>query len=147
MNRFMTVKKQPVIKHEGPCPDGWSDRVHGDICWRTLFSSGQTPTEDLTAGLAEILPGNEFKSHRHEQSEIYYILSGSGSISIDGAVYKVAPGTAIFIPGNAIHSIRNTGSDALRFFYAFAVDSIDEIDYFFTEDPREQESRLHGDPG
>ncbi len=126
-----TTHTQPVILPESACAEGWNDDLHGRVQWRTLFSAGRTPTEALTAGVAEILPGDELKVHRHTPPELYYLLTGEGIVTIDGVEYPVSANSAVFIPGNAAHGLRNTGHTTLSFFYAFAVNSFDEVEYIF----------------
>lgn len=126
----MTSSK-PIILHETHCEEGWDDDLRGRVRWRTLFDAGQTPTEALTAGVAEIEPGDQLKVHRHTPPELYYLLAGEGIVTIDGTEHPVKAGTAVFIPGNAMHGIRNTGATLLRFFYAFAVNSFSEVEYIF----------------
>ncbi|MCL4301870.1 MAG: cupin domain-containing protein [Anaerolineae bacterium] len=125
------TQNKPVILHTAGCEEGWDDELHGRVQWRTLFSAERTSTEALTAGVAEIRPGNRLKVHRHAPAELYYLLAGEGMVTIDGTEYPVGVGTAVFIPGNAAHGIRNTGQTLLRFFYAFAVNSFDEVEYIF----------------
>ena len=125
------INTQPIILHDADSEAGWDDEVHGCVQWRTLFSADSTSTEAITAGIAEIMPGDQLKVHHHAQAEIYYILNGSGDATIDGKKHFVNVGTAIFIPGNAAHGIQNTGRTTLRFLYAFAVDSFSEVEYVF----------------
>ena len=125
------TQSKPVILNETSCKEGWDDELHGRIQWCTLFSAGRTPTEALTAGVAEIMPGNQLKVHRHAPPELYYVLAGKGVVTIDGVEYLVSADTAVFIPGNAAHGLRNTGQTTLRFFYAFAVNSFSEVEYIF----------------
>lgn len=127
----------PVILHEQDgVLAGWDDETHGRVQWRTLFSAGLTPTEALTAGVAEIDPGGLLVVHRHAPPEMYFILAGEGIVSIEGQEQRVGANTAVFIPGNALHGIRNGGSTTLRFLYAFAVDSFHEVEYIFaTSEP------------
>ncbi len=40
----------------------------------------------------------------------------------------------MFIPGDAEHGIRNTGGGTLRFVYAFATGSIDDVVYRFSDE-------------
>jgi mannose-6-phosphate isomerase-like protein (cupin superfamily) len=122
---------QPVIRHHQIYEEGWSDEIHGRVRWRTLFSANQTPTESLTAGVAEILPGDQLKLHRHAPPELYYLLEGQGVVTINDIEHDVCADSAVFIPGNALHGIRNTGQTPLRFFYAFAMDSFEEVEYVF----------------
>jgi hypothetical protein len=39
---------------------------------------------------------------------------------------------AVFIPGMAEHGIRQTGTELLRLFYGFPVDSFDSVEYLFS---------------
>ncbi len=121
-----------IIRTEEQTLDGWDDPVKGRVGWRTLFSADQTPTQALTAGIAELQPGGWLGLHRHTPPEIYYVLEGSGIVTLDGVEHPVAAGTAVFIPGNCEHGISNAGAAPLRFLYAFAVDSFGEVEYRFS---------------
>lgn len=124
---------KPVVLHEAGFEEVWDDERHGRAKWRTLFSNERTPTESLTAGVAEISFGNELKAHWHETAEVYYFLGGEGTVTIDGVENPVRANSAAYIPGNAVHGIRNTGQCALRFFYVFAVNSFGDVKYNFPE--------------
>ena len=125
---------EPVVRREEDCElEAWNDPVRGTVAWRTLFSGDRTPTSDLTMGIAELRPGlvGPGHPHRHAQPEVYYILSGTGHVWIDGATHEVAPGAAVFVPGNAPHYARNTGADLMRLLYVFATDSFEQVQYEF----------------
>ena len=117
--------------------DGWDDPVRGRLRWRTLFSKGVTPTAGMTCGVAELQPGDWLGRHRHAPAEIYYVFAGAGLVSLDGREIPVKAGSAVFIPGMAEHGIRQTGSETLRLFYAFPVDSFDGVEYLFSAAPRD----------
>lgn len=53
--------------------------------------------------------------HSLKTSEVYYILSGSGEMHIDGETQMVEPGDAVYIPPNARQFIYNCGSEPLVF--------------------------------
>jgi mannose-6-phosphate isomerase-like protein (cupin superfamily) len=125
------VSDAVVVSEDDVEPDTWSDLVRGEVAFRTLFG-GSSDTADFTAGVTDLEVGGWLGHHRHQPSEIYYVLNGEGRLSIDGLDHPVRAGTAAFIPGNSEHAIRNTGKDRLRFFYAFAVGSFAEIEYRFT---------------
>lgn len=120
-----------VVAEDDVDRETWSDPIRGEVGFRTLFG-GVVRATDFTAGVTELEVGGWLGHHRHEPSEIYYVLSGEGRLSIDGQDHRVLAGTAVYIPGNSEHAIRNTGSVQLRFFYAFAVGSFEEIEYRFT---------------
>lgn len=62
----------------------------------------------LPAGLTSL-------PHRLKTSEVYYILSGKGLMSIDSEKQEVFPGQAIYIPPNATQCIESTGNQSLEF--------------------------------
>ena len=112
-------------------PERWSDPVRGDMGFRTIFGDASAET-DFTAGVTELEPGGWMAGHRHEPAEIYFVVSGEGKLTIDGEEHAVRGGTAAHVPGNSEHAIRNTGDAPLRFFWAFAVPSLDQIEYRFS---------------
>ena len=69
---------------------------------------------------------------RHEQPEVYLVLEGSGVVTIDGSTRRVDAGAAVFIPGNAAHSIECTSDTDLRVAYAFAADAFEDVEYVFS---------------
>ena len=103
------------------------------VYWKTLLSADVSHSEALTMGIAKIPPGEALHEHRHQQAEIYLILEGTGSVTIDGNARPVGAGSAVFIPGNALHSCENTGTSELRFAYVLAADSFEEVEYVFDE--------------
>jgi mannose-6-phosphate isomerase-like protein (cupin superfamily) len=130
------VPTMPLVIQENDQPrDGWDDPIKGRIGWRTLFGGDASPTDSLTAGVAEVGPGGWLGLHRHRPAEIYYVVEGSGIVTLDGKEHAVGAGSAVFIPGDAEHGIRNAGETPLRFAYVFAVDSFDEVEYRFSKAP------------
>jgi len=121
-----------VINESDVHRETWSD-ARGEVAFRTIFGAEPTPPE-FTAGVTDLAPGGWLAHHRHEPAELYYVLLGEGALTIDGEQYTVTPGTAAYIPGDSEHGIRNTGTGPLRFFYAFAVGSFEQIEYRFTGD-------------
>jgi quercetin dioxygenase-like cupin family protein len=97
------------------------------------MSSDITPTDSMSAGIAELAPGGELKPHRHDPSEIYFIFEGTGIVRIDGQETTVKAGTTVFIPGNAEHGIRNESGTDLKFFYVFPTGSFADVIYRFPE--------------
>ena len=112
----------------------WPDEEvaeRGVVFWRTLVSGDVTQSDTLTMGIAKIPPGESLKRHRHTQPELYLVLEGSGVVSIDSDAKHVEAGTAVFIPGDALHSCENTGESELRLAYVLAADSFEDVEYVF----------------
>ena len=128
----MRADVRPVLARPLEKPmQGWDD-YRGRAVWTRLFRQGTTPTDSMTAGVAELAKGGFLAPHRHPQAEVYYVLEGQGTFTVDGEVHAVGAGTALFIPGGSEHAIRNDASESLRFFYVFAVDRIEDVEYTFT---------------
>jgi quercetin dioxygenase-like cupin family protein len=114
----------------------WPDEEvadRGSVYWKTLVSGDLTRSEALIMGIAKIPPAEALHEHRHRQAEIYLLLEGTASVTIAGKTRPVAAGSAVFIPGNALHSCQNTGTSDLRVAYVFAADSFEEVEYVFDE--------------
>jgi quercetin dioxygenase-like cupin family protein len=128
---------EPVVASESEREwESWpEDEVtrRGRVFWKTLFSRGTTPTEALTLGIARIAPGEALNRHRHTEPEIYLVLEGAATVSIGDEDREVEAGAAIFIPGDTVHGCRNAGTSDLRFAYAFAADSFEDVEYVFDE--------------
>jgi mannose-6-phosphate isomerase-like protein (cupin superfamily) len=51
--------------------------------------------------------------HEQKEDEIYYVLSGRGTMTLDGKAYDVTPGTAVLTRTGSSHSLKQVGSDDL----------------------------------
>jgi quercetin dioxygenase-like cupin family protein len=131
MNREPVVVDDEAREWESWPADQVAER--GEAEWKTLISAGLTRSEGLTMGVARLPHGGSLHSHRHEQHEAYLLLDGVAVITIDGTPRTVGPGVAVFIPGNAVHSVKATGDSELRFAYVLAADSFEAVEYVFVE--------------
>lgn len=64
---------------------------------------------------ATVKPGETTYRHRLATSEVYYILSGQGRMTIDHESADLTAGDVIEIPPKATQSISNTGQTDLVF--------------------------------
>jgi len=64
-----------------------------------------------------LIPGASIGLHTHTgNSEVYYILSGSGKVLCDGVYEPVTAGSCHYCPMGHAHSLINDGEDNLVFF-------------------------------
>ena len=81
-----------------------------------LLAPGQFGSEYLAITWVEGEPGSEQPVHSHPTSEqVYVIVQGQGAMTVGNETGEVGPGTAILVPPNTGHSIRNTGEEPLVF--------------------------------
>jgi mannose-6-phosphate isomerase-like protein (cupin superfamily) len=83
---------------------------------RELLAHRNSCIKNQSLAEARVAPGQQTTPHYHRLTEeIYYILEGQAELTIDDQTQSVAPGDAIAIPPGAVHTIRNTGTDTLKF--------------------------------
>ncbi len=59
-------------------------------------------------------PGGVLSLQRHKKrAEHWFIVSGSGRMTLEDKQYPVSPGSTIDIPAGTAHRIKNTSSDNL----------------------------------
>lgn len=127
--------QKPIILNQAELDwEGWDGpgvAAEGPLRWKILISGERGPSSSLTTGIAEMTPGALLPLHHHEPEETYYVISGSGHVTIDDSAASLGPGASVFIPANAKHSLRCTGTEKLVFLFTFAADRFDEIVYHF----------------
>lgn len=113
--------------------ESFADTSNGIVTWKTLISAPQTATDSLTAGIATLPPQQgHLCAHRHTHAEIYHIISGRGTMTIDGSEQEVSAGSVVYIPGDAEHGIRNSDpKEELRWLYVFGADGFQDVVYRF----------------
>lgn len=52
--------------------------------------------------------------HRHACEEVIVILSGSGTLMINGETTAFGPNSTLIIPHDVVHQITNTGTDDMN---------------------------------
>jgi len=74
-----------------------------------------TSTIERCSLAEEVLPvGAKIAPHHHLLTEeIYYILRGTGSMTVGSDIRRVSVGDAVFIPRGHVHTLENTGSEPM----------------------------------
>ena len=56
-------------------------------------------------------PGSGVGHHVQKEDEIYYVLSGTGTMVLDGKTVDITPGTAVLTRPGSSHSLKQTGTE------------------------------------
>ena len=83
-----------------------------------LVSEKTCMAEKLAITVVEMEPGGFQHLHSHEPEQVYYILEGSGLMTVDGEEQIVQAGDCVFFPSFAEHGLKNTGEGVLRYLSA-----------------------------
>jgi mannose-6-phosphate isomerase-like protein (cupin superfamily) len=92
----------------------------GEYFVRTLLDdvpgSAFKYVRDLT-----LYPGSSIGDHPHaDDDEIYFVVSGTGVMVVDGHEQTVGPGAAVLTLSGSRHGLRNEGDEDLRIVVACA---------------------------
>jgi len=105
---------EPVVEHNGTVPVWW------------LFQSREM--KDITEGgflelvnEFEVAGGGYVDPHSHPTHEFYYVLSGRGTMTIDGEDRDIAQGDLVHIPPDKVHSLRPLSDHAPIHCFCFAI--------------------------
>ena len=58
-------------------------------------------------------PGSGVGHHVQKEDEIYYVLSGRGTMTLDGKTVDITPGTAVLTRPGSSHSLKQVGTEDL----------------------------------
>jgi mannose-6-phosphate isomerase-like protein (cupin superfamily) len=58
-------------------------------------------------------PGSGVGHHVQKEDEIYYVLSGKGTMVLDGKTVDITPGTAVLTRTGSSHSLKQVGDEDL----------------------------------
>jgi len=87
-----------LVRHEGEAP-----RERSTCGWRHLLISRQ----DAGAGVAAWAHAVDIdgaRLHYHKRAtELYYVLEGEGTVSLDGVEQAVSKGSIVHIPPGVVH--------------------------------------------
>jgi mannose-6-phosphate isomerase-like protein (cupin superfamily) len=82
---------------------------------RPLIDRTTAPITQCSLAEETLPPGRSVTPHHHEVlEEVYYILSGSGVMTLGDEPRAVGAGDAIYIPTGQRHTLTNTGTAPMR---------------------------------
>lgn len=88
-----------LVRHEGETP-----RERSACGWRDRLISREDETLS-PAAWAHAVDIDGAKPHYHKRStELYYVLDGDGTVTVDGVEHPVRKGSMVHIPPQAVHS-------------------------------------------
>lgn len=85
-----------------------------------LASPRTSAAKFLTTSLVELQPDGEQRVHSHDPEQVYYLLEGTGLMTLGEETVRVKAGDCVFIPSGVPHGLKNDGPAPLRYFSAAA---------------------------
>jgi mannose-6-phosphate isomerase-like protein (cupin superfamily) len=94
-----------ATKQEGPHKGGGPTTAHN-------FFAAATDCK-LVFRKRVLHPGSAIGYHLQKEDEIYYVVSGTGEMKMNGETFAVKTGDAILTRPGSSHSLKQTGKDDL----------------------------------
>ena len=77
-------------------------------------------------GHVTIYPEGSVPLHSHKQEEVYFIVSGEGSIVVDEEIRNVRTGDCVYLSPNSSHLLKNTSKDDMVMMFCYAPKTVAE---------------------
>jgi len=104
-----------LVNLSGIKPEGLSHDA--DILKRVLLGESELP-DSVRLSHALFKPGQKASKHAHlDLCEVFYLLSGSGVIIVDGVSHPLRQGSCIRIDPGEEHELINSGQEDLAVIY------------------------------
>ena len=110
--------------------DYWDDAVRGAVGWKTLVSASQTPSKELSCGIANFPSGGTLSRHKHQKAEVIHIIHGHGIGRVGDASFHLSTGDTVFVPAGTPHEWV-ASDEGMGVFYVFASDRFEDVEYTF----------------
>jgi len=108
-----TLLKKPTELKRGPL-----ERCHGGagtLDFTVVMDGRECDGQKLRFLHDDVLPpGASIGVHEHTHEEHYYVLSGRGTMTLDGRTFPVAPGDIASVYAGGSHGLLNDGDQPLR---------------------------------
>jgi mannose-6-phosphate isomerase-like protein (cupin superfamily) len=102
-----------LIEHDAEIakPEPGTHNGGGQTIGYSFFS--KVPNLKLVFRKRAFKPGSGVGPHEQKEDEIYYVLSGRGTMTLDGKTVDVTPGTAVLTRTGSTHSLKQVGDEEL----------------------------------
>jgi mannose-6-phosphate isomerase-like protein (cupin superfamily) len=110
----MVVVHEDEVKRDEPPP-------HGAIGMSTAYRiSDAAPAPRTMEFRKRVLhPGAAIGLHRIEHDEVYYVVSGNGTVTSDESTEPLRPGMAAYLYKGAVVGIRQVGAEPLAIIVSY----------------------------
>ena len=88
----------------------------GDL--RIYFDGPTDQLKSMNAGSLLLKAGmSPHPPHQHPEEEFMVVTEGTGEMTIEGKMTRVGPGSMLYVGGNKLHGVLNTGKTPLLFYF------------------------------
>jgi mannose-6-phosphate isomerase-like protein (cupin superfamily) len=99
--------KHPLVRHRDETPS--ADWAFGRM--QRIVTGGDGGVANVHVAKCNGLPAFYHSGY----DEVYYILSGTGAVTLDGKAHRLRPGSVVVIPAGASHALEVDPGEELEF--------------------------------
>jgi len=78
-----------------------------------LVNPATVGSKNIGTSMCYLNPGEEIVYHKHEYEEVYFIVSGEGTMTLEGEKIHLEKNLSVYVPSNAMHGQKNDGQEPL----------------------------------
>jgi mannose-6-phosphate isomerase-like protein (cupin superfamily) len=110
-----------IVQHDADVakPEPGTHRGGGQTVGYSFFD--KTPGMHFVFRKRALKPGSGIGYHEQNEDEVYYVLSGRGTMTLDGKPIDVEPGTAVLTRPGSSHGLKQVGEEDLVILIAYEV--------------------------
>ncbi len=101
--------------------EGTTGELHGGVgTFRILIDKEISGAKNFSLLFNITNPNRDSEAHSHKQEHGFYMLEGKGIMEMEKRLYRVGPGTAIFVPPGVSHKLTCRGDIPLRYLVIYS---------------------------
>lgn len=89
--------------------------IRDGIVGHLLVSPRTCGAQHLATSFVEIASGGEQQLHSHEPEQVYFIIEGTGDMTVGDERARVEASDCIYVPSNVPHGLQSAGDGLLRY--------------------------------
>ena len=111
------MEKKVVV----PLKEAITGVLHGRAgTYRILIDEETSGAKHFSLLVNTMNAGVKGSEHKHDSEHCWYILSGTGTMFMDGQAYSMEPNMAVFAPAGRMHRIEVGPEEDLTFIVVYA---------------------------
>ena len=116
-------RRAPIVCHH----DGieWFEAIPGELLCIRVHGTQVNGRYAMMENVAS--PGTATPMHFHAEDEIFQVLEGTVTFSIDGDVFDASVGSIVAIPAGAHHAWRNRSNAPIRMSTLFLPGGVEDL--------------------
>jgi quercetin dioxygenase-like cupin family protein len=103
----MMTEKHPLVRHRDETPS--ADWPFGRM--QRIVTGGEGGVANVHVAKCNGLPPFFHTGY----DEVYYVLSGTGTVTLDGNAHRLQPGSVVVIPAGTSHALEVDAGQELEF--------------------------------